>query len=94
MNKIIKYVIPGIAFFTLMCFFQTCGSKGISRDIKKQNIEFQSKIDSLTIVINSKPSTEEVEHTMEQVMYKYLIYEDDLDKGKISLSAIKNLIDE
>jgi len=77
-----------------MCFFQTCGSKGISRDIKKQNIEFQSKIDSLTTVINSKPSTEEVEHTMEQVMYKYLIYEDDLDKGKISLSAIKNLIDE
>jgi hypothetical protein len=94
MDKIIKYVIPGIAFFTLMCFFQTCGSKGISRDIKKQNIEFQSKIDSLTTVINSKPSTEEVEHTMEQVMYKYLIYEDDLDKGKISLSAIKNLIDE
>ena len=94
MDKIIKYVIPGIAFFTLMCFFQTCGSKGISRDIKKQNIEFQSKIDSLTTVINSKPSTEEVEHTMEQVMYKYLIYEDDLDKGKISLSAIKNLINE
>ena len=94
MNKLIKYVIPGIAFFTLMCFFQTCGSKGISRDIKKQNIEFQSKIDSLTTVINSKPSTEEVEHTMEQVMYKYLIYEDDLDRGKISLSAIKNRIDE
>jgi len=94
MNKIIKYVIPGIAFFTLMCFFQTCGSKGISRDIKKQNIEFQSKIDSLTNIINSKPSIEDVEYTMEQVMYKYLIYEDDLDRGKISLSAIKNRIDE
>ena len=94
MDKIIKYVIPGIAFFTLLCFFQTCGSKGISRDIKKQNVEFQSKIDSLTNVISSLPTAEEVEYEMEQVMYKYLIYEDDLDRGKISLSEIKNRIDE
>ena len=31
---------------------------------------------------------------MEKVMLEYLIYEDDLDKGKTSLSHIKNKIEE
>ena len=31
---------------------------------------------------------------MEKVMLNYLIYEDDLDKGKTSLSQIKNKLEE
>ena len=94
MDKIIKYVIPAIAFFTLLCFFQTCGSKGDIRDNKKAIESLQTKVDSLTTVLDGKPDAKEVEYRMEQVMYRYLIYEDDLDKGKISLSEIKNRIDE
>ena len=94
MEKIIKYVIPAMAFFLVLCFFQTCGTKGKITDVKKQNIELHNTVDSLHNVINSLPSSDEVEYRMEQVMYRYLIYEDDLDRGKISLSEIKNRIDE
>jgi len=94
MDKIIKYVIPGIAFFILLCFFQTCGTKGKITDVKKQNIELKATVDSLSAVVNSLPTDKDVRYQMEQIMYKYLIYEDDLDKGKTSLSDIKNKIDE
>lgn len=98
MDKIIKYVIPGIAFFVLLCFFQTCGSKGKIYDLKVQEEEhyeyYKKQIDSLHILLDGKPSAKEVEYEMVQTMYKFLIYEDDLDKGKISLSEIKNRIDE
>ena len=36
MEKIIKYVIPAMAFFLLLCFFQTCGTKGKITDVKKE----------------------------------------------------------
>ena len=94
MDKIIKYVIPAIAFFVLLCFFQTCGSKGKTHDVKVQVESLQKTVDSLHVILNSKPSAEEVEYEMVQTMYKFLIYEDDLDKGKVSLSEIKNRIDE
>jgi len=94
MEKIIKYVIPTMAFFLLLCFFQTCGTKGKITDVKKQNIELHNTVDSLHNVINTLPTSDEVEYRMEQVMYRYLIYEDDLDRGKVSLSEIKNRIDE
>jgi len=48
----------------------------------------------LTKVISVKPSVEQVNYEMTQTMYKFLIYEEDLDKGRISLSEIKNRIDE
>ena len=94
MEKIIKYVIPVMAFFLLLCFFQTCGTKGKITNVKKQNIELHETVDSLHNALNALPNSEDVEYIMEQVMYKYLIYEDDLDKGKVSLSEIKNRIDE
>jgi len=94
MEIIIKYVIPTMAFFLLLCLFQTCGNKGKITDVKKQNIELHNTVDSLHNVINTLPTSDEVEYRMEQVMYRYLIYEDDLDRGKVSLSEIKNRIDE
>ena len=94
MEKIIKYVVPAIAFFTLLCFLQTCGTKGKIKDNKKAIESLNTQVDSLTKVLDSKPSNEDVNYIMEQTMYKFLIYEEDLDKGRVSLSEIKNRIDE
>ena len=91
--------------FVIMCFFQTCGSKGKTIDNRKEIKSLQikvdslnqvilTKMDSLTKVIRIKPSIMQVNHEMVQTMYKFLIYEDDLDKGRISLSEIENRIHE
>ena len=77
-----------------MCFFQTCGSKGKVRDNKKEIEVLNTKVDSLIKVVDSKPNADLIQYEMEQAMYKFLIYEDDLDKGKTSLSDIKSKIDE
>ena len=93
-DSVQKFLIFAILFFSLMCFFQTCGSKGKVRDNKKEIEVLNTKVDSLIKVVDSKPNAKEIQYEMEQTMYKYLIYEDDLDKGKTSLSDIKSKIDE
>ena len=93
-DSVQRLCIFAILFFSLMCFFQTCGSKGKVRDNKKEIEVLETKVDSLIKVVDSKPNAKEIQYEMEQTMYKYLIYEDDLDKGKTSLSDIKSKIDE
>jgi len=93
-DSITRVATFAILFFSLMCFFQTCGSKGKVRDNKKEIEVLNTKVDSLIKVVDSKPNAKEIQYEMEQTMYKYLIYEDDLDKGKTSLSDIKSKIDE
>lgn len=93
-DSVQKYLIFAITFLSLMCFLQTCGSKGKVTDNKKKIEVLESKLDSLTGVVNGKPNIDEIQYEMEQTMYDFLLYEDDLDKGKISLSEIKNRIDE
>mgnify|MGYP003112973778 CR=1 FL=1 len=93
-DSVQKFLIFAILFFSLMCFFQTCGSKGKVIDNKKEIEVLNTKVDSLIKVVDSKPNAKEIQYEMEQTMYKYLIYEDDLDKGKTSLSDIKSKIDE
>ena len=93
-DSITKFCIYAITFFSLMCFFQTCGSKGKIRDNKKQIDVLETKVDSLIKITDAQPDASLIKYEMEQAMYKFLIYEDDLDKGKTSLSDIKSKIDE
>ena len=93
-DSITKFCIYAITFFSLMCFFQTCGSKGKVTDNKKKIEVLEVKVDSLINVVSAQPDATLIENKMEQTMYKFLIFEDDLDKGKTSLSDIKSKIDE
>ena len=56
----------------------------------KDSAKTQTFLDSLRKEVASK---KEVSDEMERTMFNYLIYEDDLDKGKSSLSEIKNKIE-
>ena len=69
---------------------------------KKEYIETRSSlnksIDSLenriNVLENTTFSKDVMKNEMERVMLDFLIYEDDLDKGKTSLSQIKDKIEE
>jgi hypothetical protein len=74
---------------SIFLFFKQCG---ISRDIDRieKNIKVLTyNVDSLQ---KSQMSKQEVKQTMNEVMFDFLIYEDDFDKGKSSLSDIKSKI--
>ena len=66
--------------------------------IEQNHIDLSNSVDSLTnritILENSSVSSKEARDIMESVMLDYLIYEDDLDRGKTSLSEIKNKIEQ
>ncbi len=93
-DKAQKIAIYIVLFFSILCFFQTCGSKGKVTDNKKKIEVLETKVDSLIKITDAQPDATLIKYEMEQAMYKFLIYEDDLDKGKTSLSDIKSKIDE
>jgi hypothetical protein len=93
-TPILKICIYSSVFFSLLSFLQTCGSKGKVTDNKKKIEVLESKVDSLINITVAQPNSTSIKNQMEQTMYKFLIYEDDLDKGKTSLSDIKSKIDE
>jgi len=77
-------------------FLRQCGMNRdvdkIQKDIRKTEAFADStykEIKKITVI-----TKEEVREEMKQVMFQYLIYEDDLDKGKISLSEIKDRIEK
>jgi hypothetical protein len=65
----------------------------IDKKYSENTIRLESKLDSLQMQLAKYATAKEVRDEMEVVMFNYLIYEDDLDKGKSSLSDIKNKIE-
>jgi len=73
-----------------------CTSTKISKlDTKysENEVRLEKKLDSLNSVIRTFATEKQVRDQMEITMFNYLIYEDDLDKGKSSLSDVKNKIE-
>ena len=70
----------------VIVFFRQCGVNSEINKIKKENTKISSLLDSSV-------TKKEMKHEMRQVMFEFLIFEDDFDKGKASLSDIQNKIE-
>jgi len=82
--------------FALLFISKGCTNNKISNLDKKYedtSVRLEHKIDSLQAQVSKMPTEKQVRDQMERVMFDYLIYEDDLDKGKSSLSDVKNKIE-
>jgi len=86
-EKIKNYSWAITLILVLFILFRQCG---VNRDIDRMEKSVKSinnKVDSLVI-----PTKEDVRKEMNETMFNFLIYEDDFDKGKASLSDIKSKI--
>jgi len=76
-----------VLVLTILVFFKSCGD---SREVSRLRKELE--------VTNQKmekfATKEQVEIISNKTMFDFLLYEDDLDKKKTSLSDIKNKVDE
>ena len=81
-----QFIVLG---FLVIIFLRQCGVNSDIDRIKKENKALGAQIDSVNTL--SKP---EIRKEMRQVMFEFLIYEDDFDKKKISLSEIKNRLED
>lgn len=81
--------------FILLFLSKGCTSNKIST-LEKKYLEntknLETKIDSLQLRVSKMATAKDVRDEMEKTMFDFLIYEDDLDKNKVSLSDIKNKI--
>jgi hypothetical protein len=81
-----QFIVLG---FLVIIFLRQCGVNNDIDRIEKENKAISAQIDSVNTL--SKP---EIRKEMRQVMFEFLIYEDDFDKKKISLSEIKNRLED
>lgn len=88
------------ALFLLLYLGKGCTSKKVSKTnelLESKTSELTTRVDSLSAEIKSlkdkSASSDDIKNEMERVMLDFLIYEDDLDKGKTSLSKIKDKIE-
>jgi hypothetical protein len=65
----------------------------LEKDYSENTLKLEKKLDSLKLEVSKMATKKQIQDQMEIVMFNYLIYEDDLDKGKSSLSDIKNKIE-
>jgi hypothetical protein len=73
-----------VLVLALLSLLKSCGD---SRELQKLRKEVE-------VVKEQSASKEEIELIQNKVMFEFLIYEDDIDNKKASLSDIKNKIDE
>jgi hypothetical protein len=86
-EKIKNYSWAITLVLVLFVLIRQCG---VNRDIDRMEKSIKSingKVDSLVV-----PTKEEIRKEMNETMFNFLIYEDDFDKGKASLSDIKSKI--
>ena len=73
-----------VLVIAVLTFFKSCGD---SRELSKLRTEVQT-------LRETQATQEEIELIQNKVMFEFLLYEDDIDNKKASLSDIKNKIDE
>lgn len=91
-----KWSVVIVTPLVLICTFKSCDTnKDLSR-LRKEQKELKVTNDSLVSVIgqmnDEKITEKQVLDNMERVMLDFIIYEDELDKKKITISQIKDKI--
>lgn len=78
--------------FCLIFMLQQCSTSRKAERAYKEAKLANDKVDSL--IACGLLNAQQAKHISQQTMFEFLIYEEDVDKGKTSLSDIKNKIDE
>lgn len=93
MKKFSEKTIKTILFISLglnvLVGFKSCSSANEVKKMSKEIDKNEKALDSIKLVT---PTKADVRNEMEEVMLDYLIYEDELDNKKITLSIIKDKI--
>lgn len=79
-----KSAIPIILVLSILTFFRSCSTGATVNKLEKQ----VTKVDSL-VSTGSTLSQREVDSIVKSRLYDFLIFEEDLDRGKTSLSDIR-----
>lgn len=77
----------------LLLFFVFLKQCGVNREISRIDKEIKKITQSTDSIQGELITRSEMNNALKQNMFNFLIYEDDFDKGKTSLSDIKSKIE-
>ena len=89
-EKIKEYSWAITLFLVLIVFFKQCG---VNREISRIDKEIKKITHSTDSIQGTLITKDQLDKALKQNMFNFLIYEDDFDKGKTSLSDIKSKIE-
>lgn len=78
----------------LVIFIRSCTLSSNVSILKSDNENLVKQINALSLKTDSLPDKSIINNIIEDNLYQFLIFEDDLDKGKTSLSEIKLRIEQ
>jgi len=90
LEKIKEYSWSITLFLLLVVFLKQCG---VNREVDRIDKEIKKITQSTDSIQESLITKDQMDNALKQNMFNFLIYEDDFDKGKTSLSDIKSKIE-
>lgn len=90
-NFVSEYGLMIALGLIIILFFRTCG---MNRDADKVQKEIKNLKADVEFIKDNLATKKDIEDQMETVMLDFLIYEDELDKKKITISQIKQKIED
>ena len=90
LEKIREYSWAITLFLLLIVFLKQCG---VNREVDRIDKEIKKITQSTDSIPGSLITKDQMDNALKQNMFNFLIYEDDFDKGKTSLSDIKSRIE-
>ena len=90
LEKIKEYSWAITLFLLLVVFLKQCG---VNREVDRIDKEIKKITQSTDSMQGSLITKDQMDNALKQNMFNFLIYEDDFDKGKTSLSDIKSRIE-
>lgn len=90
LEKIKEYSWAITLFLLLIVFLKQCG---VNREVDRIDKEIKKITQSTDSIQGSLITKDQMDNALKQNMFNFLIYEDDFDKGKTSLSDIKSRIE-
>ena len=90
LEKIKEYSWAVTLFLLLVVFLKQCG---VNREVDRIDKEIKKITQSTDSIQGSLITKDQMDNALKQNMFNFLIYEDDFDKGKTSLSDIKSRIE-
>lgn len=98
MDKIKKFLtdnsIVVIVTLFILLVLSNCSSNRSNDKLKDELKEVRVELDSVQTILNNSTTIEQVKIENAKLLYNFLIFEDDLDKKKISMSEIKLKVEE
>jgi hypothetical protein len=89
-NTVVKFLLEKgnlvLLFVILFLTFKTCS---VEKELKRQRTENTKSLDSIRFVLTNVADRDYITQSNQSLLYDFLVFEDDIDKKKITFSDIK-----